>query len=481
MKKKILPITLILLVALGVGAMIYLNLPKIAARNALAGMADDLLDRAELKPLVRASQKGSFSLSADIDTNAMYEPIYGDFYIGEELDLSFDGKLYFGKKSLFLKNASLELNGFEMQADLYIGKKHAYLESDLTGSALGMIKGDMTEALKNSELAREMPPELYRKLLSLMKEYDGISEEPKKSKKSLLLEHLAELILCVEKNADYKSEIREVLLQGERVKCRVITATLDSNGIKAVLRQLSESLEDEDLCAAIDQYGDVLNDLSVSLGVLSENAWIKSPSAHLRQWLDEELERLESTDANAQTMIEIVTPRFSSKLLSLRVSDGDNSLFALDFGKEGAEKTDCITVSVGKASYTYSISRRDESGYVAELFCTQESRERVSLFLLSVDKDTERFSVVWRSGDTERTLTGKWIENKKSTTVIAEQFTDREGNLIDEGFHVELTVAVKDTMPKPLGKKEVRNLFDLTTDEIWEIITKSRGLWELLL
>jgi len=76
---------------------------------------------------------------------------------------------------------------------------------------------------------------------------------------------------------------------------------------------------------------------------------------------------------------------------------------------------------------------------------------------------------------------GDWIETKKSTTVIAEKFTDDKGSWIDEGFHIELTFQMKDKMPKPLAKKAVRNLFDLTTDDIWEIITKSRGLWAQLL
>ena len=47
--------------------------------------------------------------------------------------------------------------------------------------------------------------------------------------------------------------------------------------------------------------------------------------------------------------------------------------------------------------------------------------------------------------------------------------------------NIELTFQMKDKMPKPLAKKEVRNIFDLTTDDIWEIITKSRGLWAQLL
>jgi hypothetical protein len=76
---------------------------------------------------------------------------------------------------------------------------------------------------------------------------------------------------------------------------------------------------------------------------------------------------------------------------------------------------------------------------------------------------------------------GDWIETKRSTTVIAEKFTDDKGNWIDEGFRVELIFTKKDSMPRALGKKEVRNVFDLTFDEAWEIITKSRGLWEKFL
>ena len=104
MKKRRLLIALILLAVLGVGLLIYLNIPRIVARNALAGVADDLLDRSELKPLVKMSKKGALSVSADIDTNAMYPPVNGELYIGEELDLSLDGKLYFGKGTLFLKH-----------------------------------------------------------------------------------------------------------------------------------------------------------------------------------------------------------------------------------------------------------------------------------------------------------------------------------------------------------------------------------------
>lgn len=470
MKKRIILIVALLLVALSVGAAIYLLGPKVTARNAIAGVAGDLLDRDEIKPLAQIFKKGSVSFSAEIDTQAMYTPIYGDLYIGEKLDLSLDGKLCFGKNSLFLQNADLHLNDFEMRGDLYIGKKYAYLESDLVGGAVGMIKGEMTDALKSSELAREMPEELYRELLPLMKEYDGISEDGRSFGKSLLMEHLTDLIACVEKNATYQSETREVLLQGEPTKCRVITVTLDGEGIRAILCQLSSSLDDERLCKLIDRNAWLLTGFLVP-----ENMKIDSLSAYLAQ----RVENAAPEDDEIWTL-EIATPRFSSKLLSLRMMSEGEPVFSLDFGRDGIQKTDHITACVADSTYTYSITNHADGVRGASLD-RRLDRGVFPLFSLSIDEQNDSFCLFWREGDTERYLMGDWIETKESTTVIAEKITDAEGNWMDEGFHVALTVTKKDSMPRALGKKEVRNLFDLTFDEAWEIITKSRGLWEQFL
>ena len=108
MKKRIRLIVTLALAALSVGLVIYLNSPRVVARNAMAGVADDLLSRAELKPLVKTSKKGSLELSATLDTGVMYGSVYGDSYIGEVIQAELGGKLYFGKDSLFFKNAYLE-------------------------------------------------------------------------------------------------------------------------------------------------------------------------------------------------------------------------------------------------------------------------------------------------------------------------------------------------------------------------------------
>ena len=477
MKKRILLTVALLLAALSVGAVIYLNSPKVVARNALAGVADDLLSRDELKPLVKTSKKGSLSLSAEIDTGTMYGSVYGEQYIGRQIDASFGGTLYFGKRSLFFKNAYLNLSlpqehlDFEGAADLYINQKYAYVESDLVGGAVGMIKGEMTEALKKSELAPEMPEELYRELLPAMKKYDGISEAPSESK--LLTKHLIRLISSFEKNADYASETRGVLLQGEHAQCRVITISLDREDLLAVADTLLEILADEDVKALLDHNQWLLEPILIRLGLLSEYARIESLSSYLSDALETRLDGLKSESFT----IEIVTPRISAKLLALRLYAEDEEILSLDFGREGLQGSNCMTLSVRDVSYVYFISQRDEAGYTVSLTRDGDA----VLFSLVVDKNAEAFALAWREGDILHNLGGEWIEAEKSTKIVAQWFTDDRGSLIDEGFSVELTVTVKDSMPKALKKSEVRNVFDLTFDEVWKIITKSRGLWEFLL
>ena len=486
MKKRIILVAVLLLAALSVGAVIYLNSPKVVARNALAGVAEDLLDRSELKPLVKMSQKGSLSFSAEIDTGAMYDNVSGDGYEVRRMDVSFGGKLYFGKKSLFLKNAYLDLAVpgeaiyFDAQADLYIGKNYAYLESDLLGGAVGIIKGEMTEALKHSELAPELPEELYRELLPAMKRYDGISPSQGKEDENLFIRHLAKLIASFEKHADYEARNREILLQGETVNCRVITVTLDRGDFLALLYQLSESLKDEALCKLINQNQWLLQPLLESAGLIPWGVPMETLSAYLTQRLDAEIAAQEKADADTRWIFELVTPRRSSKLLSLRFFTEDEMIFSLDVGKKGIQKTDRITVGVGDGVYAFSVVQKDENGYHAKLIGSFEGEE-ILLFSLSVDKNAKRFELCWWDGENDRQMDGDWIETKKSTAVTVERFTDARGNWIDEGFCVKMTFSIKASMPKALGKNEVRNIFDLTLDEALEFITKSRSLWRFFL
>ena len=483
MKKKIIVIAVILLILAGLGALIYFNLPHVVARNALAGVTSDFLGRDELKPLVKATRKGSIDLSAELDTEEMYGELYGDRYIGRRYNASVGGKLYFGKDALFLQNGYADVSvpkekiDFDIHADIYLESDYLYVESEeLFGGAVGMIKGEMAEALKSSELAREMPPELYRELLPAMERYDGFSGRQKREDGQLLIGHLGDLLKAVEKNAVYECEIREVLLQGEHAKCRVITVTLEREDVEALLRQLQTSLDDEALCQWIDQNKWYLQPILIRMGLLSENIEVESLASCLSERLDAEIEAWENEENDTPWVLEITTPRFSSKLLSLSLRHGEERLLALDFGKDGIQKTPDITVCVEDSVYTYSISRKDEGGYVASLYRTGEDGKRVPLFSLSVDKETDYFSVFWREGDTERYLTGSRIETKGCVEIVLERFRDTEGNWIDEGFEIRLTVDQKDSMPKALPKREVKNIFDLTVDDLKEIIANSKDI-----
>ena len=482
MKKKIIVIAVILLTLAGLGALIYFNLPHVVARNALAGVTSDFLGRDELKPLVKATRKGSIDLSTELDTEEMYGELYGDRYIGRRYNASVGGKLYFGKDSLFLQNGYADVSvpkekiDFDIHADIYLESDYLYVESEeLFGGAVGMIKGEMAEALKSSELAREMPPELYRELLPAMKRYDGFSGRQKREDGQLLIGHLGDLLKAVEKNATYECEIREVLLQGEHAKCRVITVTLEREDVEALLRQLQTSLDDEALCQWIDQNKWYLQPILIRMGLLPENVEVESLASYLSERLDAGIEAWENEENDTPWVLEITTPRFSSKLLSLSLRHGEERLLALDFGIEGIKKSSCFTVCVKDATYVYIILQRDEQAVRAELIRSLD-REEVPLFSLCVDREEETFELLWRDGDRERRVEGSWVETKRSTTVTLERFLDTEGNWIDEGFEIRLTVDQKDSMPKALPKREVKNIFDLTVDDLKEIIVNSKDI-----
>ena len=502
------------------------NTPEAAFRNSLASFATDLVAREELKPLVNMVQGGSLEIKFDMDFEKAAASV-GEKSSG---NVSAGGKFYFGEKSIFLKNLYADVNlpedeiEFDVSGDLYVSPDYIYVANEsILGGTVAIIRGEMEKAFKESVFISEkvFDDETVQIISQLLKVYDGEQINEAADEVSALIERYADILMdTLEKNVKFEDETKAVTVGGESVESRVITLTIDEKSVVGILNDLYATVKDDAaLRALIVKYGDELKDY---IGGTGEDL-AKAYDQMLAE-LGSQLETLEEDISQGAIIVEVATATDASTLrkLTLLVRDGDESaetvtFMTLDAGKEGAAKSNCISLDImeGETVITYKVTQNDENGYKAALEATMTGRSGVVLpekpnngGSINTKYDTEAFTpstyaatssyaeTVTPEKDAEpekRTMTCFAIDvNKKAntfalsipeagftvggsfkveddkTTIEINSLT-ADGETMDKGWALTIIIDESDEMPAIVDKNAATNFFDLTKGNLVDI------------
>jgi hypothetical protein len=468
MKKIIIAIVAALTVCAGTatGATVYMNQPEVVARNAMADAIEGFFEREEVAPLLNMVTEGSLEVNAKSSIEDEGVPAWLK-------DAEAGGKIYFSENALMVEGLFAKADDIDLSADAYLSDDLIYVTNDdILGGSWGVIRGEMAEAFEDSELIEMigMPTEAEDAVLEVLEAYDNkMGDDLRKDIEKYTEKYLKVVIKAIEDNAKYESEGDEVKVGGERINARVITITIDAEAAAAIAEDIYDELKDDkNLRKTVIEYANEFETSLVAAGVIGEDEDFGDVYDEFIDELGDNIDSMDEDD-DGEVVIEIVTPKLSSKMLKLSVINkydgGKSTLLTIDVGEEGMKDSQRIAVSRGSStSIIYEIEENTSKEYTASLK-SKSGSETVTLCKLSIDKSEDTFKITVPEADAN--VSGKWESKGKTTTITVNKIRVDEVTIDD--FEVTLIIKEKDNMPNPESKKNIKNILSITEEDIEEI------------
>ncbi len=443
MKKRILLLSAIaLLILIAASVLIILNLPQNVAVRAVAGFADDLLEREEIKPVVSMLREGSLDLSVgDIRTNGSQSP----------KKISVAGKMYFSEDSFMLSGLDVRYNSFRMNGEAYLSAETVYLkENNILCGTYGARLDTLASDLKRSIFAPDsgsqyaLDQEAFDSLIATA-EAAG-DQEAKKDSKKLIAKVLTDIWGIVIKHAEVSATVTDIPLNGKDTDVRMISIVIDETARTSIIEDTCNYLCDsEDIIRFVEEHE------STAVAMLD----LKGDTLEAYKKYVSELE--ESAKDYCETFqtisVNIATKRLSATLLQIGVEVDGETVFMLDCGENGVKKADKISLEYMDISACYTV-KNDELSYEG---CVTATRQNESLLesSLKINKESDSYSLNVKTADSTLALVGEWSGDRETTTISVDRLTHTEINYV--GKKIETTVDLSariiihtnDKMPAP--------------------------------
>ena len=471
MKKLIISIVAALTVCAGTatGATVYMNQPEVVARNAVADVIEGFFEREEIAPVLGMVTEGSLELTAKSKMDEEDVPaILADAEAG--------GKIYFSENAIMLEGFYAKTEGIDLKADAYLSEELAYVTNDdILGGSWGIIRGEMADAFKDSELIEMtgMPEEAEELILKILESYDdNITADLRKDIEKYSEKYLKVVIKAIENNAKYESENDEVKVGGERIDARVIAVTIDAEAAVAIAEEIYDEFKnDKKLRETVLGYLEEYEDLVKENGFVTDDEDFADLYDEMIDEIGDAIDELDEDDEGAIVM-EIVTPKLSSKLMKLNLIEkydgGKTTLLTIDVGEDGVKDSQNISITAGGATISYEITENSSKEYVSAIKVKYGS-ESTTVAKLTIDKKEDTFKLSIPEGDT--TISGNWVSKGKTTTITVNKVKVDEYTVSD--FEITLVIKSKDKMPSPEGKKDIKNILSITEEDIEEITSNA--------
>ncbi len=477
--KKVIAILLAIVLAIGVGAGIFAaviyNKPEKVAFSAVQGAIEDLLEREEIAPVWNMLHGGSLSVSVDEFKSDDYDMLKGG---------KVSGKIYFSEDAFMAEDIKVDLFGVKIDGDIYTSSDMIYIsEDEIFDGKYGIVYKDAANDFEDSIFAYgsgsdyaiqdEDTYDAIMETLESLKDTDN--EKLRKDAEELAEEHIKNIYEIICDNVEFESDNDEVRLNGQREKVRVITIKMDGDDIANIVRDIYEYLcEDKTIGDFLDEHGsslalaDYLFKLdSDSLGELYEE-YLEDMEDRIDVICDEIEDQCDDTE------IKIITPKMSHKLLKAEIEVDGDTVFSIDFGKDGVKKTNEINVEIDGEELSYVISENTKDTYEAKLEADGETVIKVS-----IDKKGESYKL--SLGDGYITIKGDYITDGDTTTITVEKLTVRYESWEDSSettytYDADITIIIDEKDDIPAAPDKFDRISDITEEDIEKWFEKIQDL-----
>lgn len=415
MKFAILFVIVAVALAAIVGIGIVKNQPETVALDSMVGVADDLLAREEVSPIVNMLKSGSLYLALSTAEDENGESVIGN--------LGAYGKVYFSEDAMALENIDFLYNDFWIYGDAYVSDDIVVIEeSKVLGGAYGSKRNTLAMSFENSIFAYNSESKyavqdtrthntIVNALLAL--EDTSFDEDTE----ALLTKIVPEMWKIVYDNCEITTGNAELSLQGNRESVRVIRMIFDAEALSRIVEQLYDYVEvSHDIPFFIRKHDAAL---ALCFGLRDGQTAYTAYMDYLEAFedkLDDICENIQRS-VNGEVEIKIATPMLQSKLLKLELKYNSDTLFLLDFGKDGLRTTNEITVQLQDQTFQYSIDQNDDDAYKSRFYINES--EKISI---NVDKSREKFDIKFDAIGNARNITAKGVY-KESTNWASVQLT----------------------------------------------------------
>ncbi|MBE6608673.1 MAG: hypothetical protein E7633_08985 [Ruminococcaceae bacterium] len=472
MKKLAIAILVVSLLIAGVtvGVSAHANNPKTIVRNSFGDIVEDLAERDEVAPIINVFTKGSVTVDASVDMT-------------EDEKIRMGGKVYFSEDEVYFENLHVKAADIKLDSDLYFGKDYMYLTNDkILGGTYGVVYSEIVNNFKKSIFAPDSDSEFaiseeeFDEILNILKLYtdEKLNDIPKDVEK-IYDRYVKVFMKSLEEHANYESEKGEVKVGGDYMRARTVTVTVSEKTVVNIIKDLYKELkEDDDLRDKLKEYSDYFASLIVELGYAASD---DVEDFDIEQYYDDAIDSIgdaiETMEENMQKfklVVKFVTPTTSSTVLKIEVYarvDGEKiDIVTVDFGKGGIKKSDCIRIESNGIEVKYEISENNSKEYSSSLKVSYGDGW-MTIFKLFVDKkeDTYRITTPEELGNV--TIRGTFEQKGDKTTIGLNKIKIGEQTI--DGFNIKITLDEKDSLPKIISKKNIKDVVKISEKDIERI------------
>ena len=494
--KKLLIMIICAVVGIGVlvtGFNAIFNSDKNVALRALDGALDGLCAREEVEYFTNLLNGGSVTANfksanfrgADVKASAK-------LYLGLE-----DNAMMFDEISATLKMGEEKVS---ITGSIYADTEKVYVKNDeILGGTYGVEKGTLAEGFKKSVFAPDsgsemaLDEELNELILKALEITESdLPEEMVNDATDLVDDYLTKVRKLIFKHAEYSNVSEEVKIGGEDIDARVVSVIITPETIVNFLEDFYDYLkEDDDLrdfvvnyynefkpVAELFVFSTAATDTDINIGEIYDEA-IES----LGEQIDAIVEKMKDEDEGF-IALRLAMPSLSTNLMKAWIVTGSDvndieddpdelmEIASIDFGEDGAEDTNAITIEYAGQKIKYTVTEEDD-------VTTYKITDGNDYASIAFDDDKEQYTIKLQEkttsyfeGEVTTTyvISGNYTTDGDASTFELDHIKLNGEEIITEENDFDFTLTFEESDGMPGAEKEIKSVLTMTEEDFTKIM-----------
>ena len=504
--KKLLIMIVCAVVGIGVlvtGFNAIFNSDKNVALRAIDGALDGLCAREEVEYFTNLMNGGSVSVNYK-NANLDGADVKASAKLYLELE---DSTLMFDEISASVKMGEDKLS---LTGSVYADNEKVYVKNDeILGGAYGVEKGTLVEGFKKSVFAPDsgsemaLDEELYESIIKALEITESdLPDKAMDDATDLIDDYLTKVRKLIFKHAEYSNVTEEVKIGGEKVNARVISVIITPETIVNFLEDFYDYLKNDDDLRdfVVNNYNDFkpVNEL-----LLFSNAAVDT-DINMGEVYDEAIEGLgEQIDAIVEKMkdedegfvaLRLAMPKLSTNLMKAWFVSGSDvkdieddpdelmEMMSIDFGEDGAEDTNAITIEYAGQKIKYTVTEEDDvTTYKLSMgsdnsFSLALDEEKKSFTIKANAQAAPKYNSLWDVTEYVNAvyvISGDYTTDGDASTFELDHVKVDGEELLTEENKFDFSITFEESDGMPSAEKDIKSVLTMTEEDFTKIMEKA--------
>ena len=503
--KKLLIMIVCAVVGIGVlvtGFNAIFNSDKNVALRAIDGALDGLCAREEVEYFTNLMNGGSVSVNYK-NANLDGADVRASAKLYLELE---DSTLMFDEISASVKMGEDKLS---LTGSVYADNEKVYVKNDeILGGAYGVEKGTLVEGFKKSVFAPDsgsemaLDEELYESIIKALEIAEGdLPDKVVKDATDLADTYLTKVRKLIFKHAEYSNVTEEVKIGGEKINARVISVIITPETIVNFLEDFYDYLKNDD-----DLRDFVVNNYNDFKPVTELFLMTKTgvdTDINVGEVYDEAIEGLgEQIDAIVESMkdadegfvaLRLAMPKLSTNLMKAWIVSGSDvkdieedpdelvEMMSIDFGEDGAEDTNAITIEYAGQKIKYTVTEEDDvTTYKLSMgsdisFSLALDEEKKS-FTIKANAKAPKYNSLWDVTEYVNAvyvISGDYTTDGDASTFELDHVKVDGEELLTEENKFDFSITFEESDGMPSAEKDIKSVLTMKEEDFTKIMEKA--------